>query len=79
MTKFPNSKKALKEYDKMLPTFNAMADAVQTDADVYGLMIKEKVAVDKVREAYYQDTKDFNCRDNCMLCSIAFIREMAGE
>jgi hypothetical protein len=38
-----------------------------------------ELAEDEVRKAFYEDTKDRNCLDNCMIVSIGWLREMVDK
>lgn len=38
-----------------------------------------ELAEDEVRKAFYEDTKDRNCLENCMIVSIGWLREMVDK
>lgn len=60
---------ALTEYDRTAPARQVKWDAVQTNEDVNACLAMDKEADDKVREAFYQDTKDRNSKDRAYLVS----------
>jgi hypothetical protein len=73
-----NTKVALARYDAGQPARDAYLDAAQTDGEVYRWMLDQKIAADEVREAFFEDTKDRNSHDNCMIVEIAWLRELVS-
>ena len=73
------TKAALEEYDASLPSRDKLLDNVRSDADVVKWNREEQIALDKVREAFYEDSKDRNSRSNCMLVDLPTLREWVEE
>ena len=76
MTTFDNTRVAMAEYEKTLPARNAAWDRATTDAEIVECVKVDTAAMNKVREAYYEDTKAFNPRANCMLLAYQDIRRI---
>lgn len=82
--KLENTAMALKKLDKAELEFKEESDAL-IESDLPGNEVNEKFLEmlaeleqmkSFVRFAFYQDTKDRNCLDNCMIVSISWLREM---
>jgi hypothetical protein len=82
--KLENTAMALKKLDKAELDFNKESDEL-LKSDLSGKevnerflqMLKELEQMKSfVRFAFFQDTKDRNCLDNCMIVSISWLREM---
>ena len=70
-----NTAEALERLDSMMPKIQAKWDAageagMDTDEAVAEAQRFEKCWEDEVRRAFYEDSKDRNCLDNCMLVGI---------
>ena len=77
--KLPNTKAALKEYGATQPKRDRLVENVKTDIDVEHWEQEEEDALNKVRQAFYEDTKDRNSLDNCMLLSLKILRAWTGD
>lgn len=67
---------AIDEYDKTASIREALFEAVRTNDDVIEWVQAEKEAVDKVRRAFYEDTKDRNSKSACMIVDIHTMRQL---
>lgn len=85
--KLENTAMALKKLDKAELEFKEDSDKL-LESDLSGKevnerflqMLKELEQMKSfVRFAFYQDTKDRNCLDNCMIVSISWLREMVND
>jgi len=74
--KLTKTRAALELFDRGEPLRDAQLDKAETDDDVSQWSETQKLASNQVREAFFQDTKDRNCRDNCMLVSLSWLREL---
>ena len=67
MKKLEKTAQAVREYDKVNKNLSfAMDYDYSNDAINRGFKLLSE-ALHKVGEAFYEDTKDVNCYDNCML------------
>lgn len=76
---FPHSKTALEELQLSQPTLNKMLDEATTDEEVQQAILEEKEALNKVRRAFYKDTRDRNSLDNCLLADVPWIAEVVRK
>lgn len=85
---FTATKAALKVYEKAKatrPTFEAKLEEWKslTGAEFVAKFNEweqeERSLEHPVKEAFYQDTKAYNCRDNCMRVDINWIRGIASK
>lgn len=60
------SKAALEEYDRTQPERDAMILNARTNEDVAAWQKAEDDAITKVRDAFWEDTKDRNSRETIM-------------
>ena len=67
---------ALVEYDSSQAKRDAMLNSARTNRDVKKWESAEEAALRKVREAFFQDTKDRNNHSTCMLVGIKFVRQL---
>jgi hypothetical protein len=74
-----NTAQALAEYDKTYSARLRMLDEALTDAAVNAWGVAVKEAVDKVRRAFYEDTKDRNSLCGCMATSISYLRVLCDN
>lgn len=72
-----NTRMAFVEFDTTKPEREAAWKNVATDADVLACETADKAALDKVRVAFYEDTKDINNLAHCMIVSLLDLRVMA--
>lgn len=72
-------KAALLEYDRTAPERQQLWDQATCEADVAPAQAADRAALAKVQEAFYQVTKDRNCRANCYLVDIKFLRKVADK
>lgn len=71
---FENTSKALQRYDASQADRDRLLEVADTTAAFRAWEQIEKAALDRVREAFFEDTKGVNCRDNCMIADLAFMR-----
>jgi hypothetical protein len=74
-----NTRRAVAEYDANLPALDKMLWDAQSDAEVIAWKDASRLAKEKVKEAFYQDTKDRNSRENCHLVPVNILREMVAR
>lgn len=74
---FENTRKALQEFDETAAQRAQAWSVVETNDEVGACEVADNAALNKVREAYYLDTKDINSKDNCMRVDLEFMRRMA--
>ena len=67
------------EFDAGKPARDKMLDDPQTDAEVVAWDDAEQNALRAVRLAFYEDSKDRNHRDNCMLADLRWLRQLCAE
>lgn len=69
MTDFSHTKQALRVYDAHRIVRNALWEAASVGEifDIYVAEQADKEAEDLVRQAFYEDTKEFNSKDHCKL------------
>jgi len=77
MTDFTHTLAAMRVYESTLPERNAAWDKVETNEDVDELYRCDMEAVDKVRDAYYEDTKAFNSREHCSRIAYSDMKRVA--
>ena len=77
---FTRTRAALAEYDSGEPARRAVwYGEFATDADDFRAEAADKAALDKVRAAFYQDTKEINSHENCMRVDLGFMRQCAAR
>lgn len=74
-----NTVRALAWYDSTQPARDAKGESVETDRDVELWMAEERLALNTVRNAFFEDTKDRNSRSGCDVVSLSFIRELVSK
>lgn len=74
-----NLRAALAEYDAGKPARDQMLDNAQSDLDVEKWRELEDGAAEKVRVAFYEDSKDRNSLSNCQACSLQWLRGLTME
>lgn len=74
-----NTQKALKEYDKLLPSLELNIDIAENtkEANDAFKLIEEAEMI--VRMAFAEDTKDINLKENCKLVPIKWLRELVEK
>lgn len=78
--KLENTKKALEHFDSVdSPFLHWIIDHAKTETQVALWQKGKKEAEDKVRKAFFEDTKDQNCLDNCMIVSLSWLRELVEK
>ena len=70
---------ALAQFDAGKPARDKMLDDAQTDAEVVAWDDAEQSALRVVRLAFYDDSKDRNRRDNCMLAGLRWLCQLCAE
>ena len=73
---FANTRKALEVYDAGTPARDAIWNSVESDADVFAARKADQDALELVQEAFWQDTKAYNSRENCSHLHISDARRM---
>lgn len=68
---------ALAEYDRGQAGRDAQLEAVATEDDEQSWQDAVEAARDLVRLAFWEDTKDLNSQENCLITGIDFIRRCA--
>ena len=66
---------ALKEYDNVKARMRPKFDSAETDEEYGEVFAKEAEALQALRDAFYEDTQDRNCRENCNLIDVATLRK----
>jgi hypothetical protein len=74
-----NTKAALLELEKAEKAFSKGVDTLETNLDILSLLHTVEEAEKDVRRSFYEDSKDRNTLDNCMLVSIDWLREMVAK
>lgn len=74
---FKNTAAALEIYDRSAAARAQAWQDVETEADVTKAHTADTVALIEVQEAFWQDTKHINSRQNCALADLDFMRRMA--
>jgi len=76
-----NTKAALLELEKAEKAFSKGVDTLETNQglDILSLLHTVEEAEKDVRRSFYEDSKDRNTLDNCMLVSIDWLREMVAK
>jgi hypothetical protein len=78
--RFLRTAAALVEYDRIAPALQTQWAAVENPDQLATVQQMEKRFKDNVRDAFYQDTKRYNSRENCQLTSIEWLRKIvAGD
>jgi len=67
MSRFALTRAAVIAFDADRPRRDALWDAVETEADFILAVATDREAADKVREAFAEDTKDYNSRARAFL------------
>ncbi|HVI42705.1 MAG TPA: hypothetical protein VM577_18895 [Anaerovoracaceae bacterium] len=62
-----HTKKALEVWDSYTPLFERLWGLADTNSLVEAVYRLELQAIEKVREAFYQDTKEFNSKSHASL------------
>lgn len=76
MTNFPHTKAALEKYDSTQSDRDFLWENPKSDWDVLHAQNQDQDAIDRVREAFYEDTKDRNSRDNCRVVKLGWLRAL---
>lgn len=76
---FTHSRRALHHYDHIdaphvEQLFTDLLNKPVVNEQLNAWITAEKEAMDKVRHAFYQDTRTFNSLDNCLRVDLDFIR-----
>lgn len=78
MRTFDNTRKALIEFDAGAAERQRLWDSIESNQDVEAAVAADNAAKNKVREAFYEDTKDINSKENCMCVEVDFMRRLAS-
>ena len=76
-----NTKAALLELEKAENAFNKGVDSLETNQglDILSLLHTVEEAENDVRRSFYEDSKDRNSLDSCMLVDVGWLREMVAK
>ena len=74
-----NTKAALLELEKAEKAFSKGVDSLETNQGILSLLHTVEEAEKDVRRSFYEDSKDRNTLDNCMLVAIDWLREMVAK
>jgi len=79
--KLTNTTIALESFDKFVETYNRKWDEPKEINNKTALLLLKayEEAENVVRKAFFEDTKDRNCLENCMLVGINWLREMVAK
>lgn len=75
-TKFPHLTEALKEYDATANDRDDVWRDVTTSFEAALAHAMDKAAYEKLADAFFEDTKAVNCRDNCSLVEVRDFRSL---
>jgi hypothetical protein len=75
------TQKALKVYDALLPKLDKNLDieAEKSQEKALAALSLFDEAEKKVKEAFFEDTKNVNSYDNCMIVGIKWLRELVEK
>lgn len=76
---FDNTRAALVEFEKGEPKRSKLWDKAHSMKGVEAAEKADAVALRKVQEAFYLDTKDINSHSNCLTVGIKYLREIADK
>lgn len=74
---FKHTRKALEEFDAGAAERSRLWDAINCADDVYKAEGREKADLEKLQDAFHQDTKDVNSLAHCRLVPVIVMRHMA--
>lgn len=67
MNEFKNTKAALIVYDAAKPEYDSLWEKVDSEETLKAAQSFDEAAMNKVRKALFEDTKEFNSLEFCML------------
>lgn len=76
---FPNATKALVEWEAAQPALDRQLHDTKTNEQFYKWEADSKAVDDKLRLAFFEDTKTYNNKDNCMRIPAEDIRRLILE
>ena len=76
MDNFPNTRAAMKVFDADLPRRVELWRHSQTNKDIHIADKEDELALNKVRKAFFKDTKEFNLKSECMRVPEKFMRKV---
>ena len=68
---------ALNNYDLLKRQLNERLTRVESSKEIYDIEQQEAAALQQVREAFYEATKDRNSMESCMRIDVDFARRIA--
>ncbi len=78
--KLTHTRRALESLDRFITAYNAAWDTLDiNNKRALILLAAYEGAENVVRRAFYEDTKDRNCLDNCMIVGINWLRELVSK
>ena len=77
--KFPKTKEALVEYEAGLPKREKMFADAGSDEEIAVWQAAEAEAHRKVGLAFFEDTQEYNSKENCLLASIEYLRKLVAD
>ncbi len=76
---FDNARRALTEFDLLLPTINLSIAEAKTNKEVDYQLRNCRHEESKVQKAFYLDTKSHNSYSTCMLMPLSAIRYLVAR
>jgi hypothetical protein len=76
---FENTARALVEFDKGARAREDAFLGSENAAEFYAAEAEERREMQKVRDAFFEDTKEFNSRSVCDIVGLDFCREMVAR
>lgn len=77
LSPLPHTAVALKIYDEGHAVRETLFYTTRGDDDAWGRAVRD--AIQKVQDAFFEDTKDHNSRDNCCLVSIGWLKQQVAK
>lgn len=74
---FPHTAAALAIFDAGIPERQQNWLNITTEEAVHAAQRADEAALRAVQDAFYKDTSDINCVENCHRVDIGFLRRMA--
>ncbi len=74
-----NTRRALTEYDRTLPSRAAAWEDIEAIADVDACVEADRAALELVQLAFHRDTSHINSLENCLRVDLEFMRRMASS
>lgn len=75
---FAKTKEAIKEWERGVALRNILWEEATCTDDVCKATSADHEAGQKVKEAFFEDTKSFNSLGNCLLADIKRLKKLVG-